>query len=261
MSEIDLNSCTLYLDSTADPSWPSPFGKSSMIWYVLAGLAVTPDTDHRAHSEIKRILSKYIPEEERKKWPPEQYELHYHDIIRGNDIFSHLADIERKNLSDEVFDLIVGLKPTLFATVINKKKLREEYGTRAYSPRSLALRATIHHFSMYLNTNQQLGFVILDEEEYRKDKEMQQMAHEFRTDGVILRGWGYQPVYEDRLERILNSIMFTPSHMSPGIQLADACSRVTWYEYEYGESNRFAQLTSLWNRDDKRIYEPSVIPK
>jgi hypothetical protein len=232
-----------------------------MTWYVLAGLAVTPEADHRAHVEVKRLLEKYVPETERRKWPTEKYELHYHDIIRGKNIFSHLTDLERKHLSDELFDLIINLKPVLFATAIDKSKLKQEYGVRAHSPRSLAIRATIHRFSMYLNTNKLFGFVILDEEEYRKDKELQQMAHEFRTEGVILRGWGYQPVYEDKLDNVLNSIMFTPSHMSPGIQLADACSRVTWYQHEYGGSTRFAQLTSLWNRDSKRIYEPSTIPK
>lgn len=256
-----LSSCILYLDSSGDPGWPPPFGKSKLTWYVLAGLALSPEADHQAHIEVDKILEKYVPYNERKKWPPKDYEIHYHDIIRGKKIFSHLQHPERKALSDEIFALLLKLKPTLFATAIEKTKHKQKYGLHADNPRSLALRATVHRYSMYLNRHSLLGSVVLDEEEYRKDKELQKMTHEFRRYGIILRGWNYQPRYEDKLDRVLNTITFAPSEMSPGIQLADVCSRATWTHFESGKSNRFNQIAPLWNRDQNRVYEPSVIPK
>jgi hypothetical protein len=253
-------SCTLYLDAAGDPGWPPPFGKSRVSWYVLAGLALMPDADHQAHIEVDKILSKYIPTSERNKWPEKYYEIHYHDIIGGKNIFSNLTHLSRKALSDEVFDLLLKLKPVLFATAINKTKLKQKYGSNAIFPKGLAMRATLHRYSMYLNKHSLVGAVVLDEEEYRKDKELQLMAHEFRRHGIILRGWNYQPRYEDRLERVLNALTFAPSEMSPGIQLADVCSRSTWVHFEQGKSNRFNQISPLWNRDNSKVYEPSIVP-
>jgi len=159
------------------------------------------------------------------------------------------------------FNLIVSLKPRLFATAVNKIQLKYRYGIGAYPPKSLALRATIHRYSMCLNKNGMIGSVVLDEEEYRKDRELQTMTHEFRNHGVILRGESYQPRYEDKLERVLNTITFAPSHMSPGIQLADSISKAVFSHFERCKSNRFNQLSTLWNRDLTKVYEPSVVPK
>ena len=39
---------TMYLDAAWDLGWPPPFGKSKVQWYVLAGLAVSPDDDYKA---------------------------------------------------------------------------------------------------------------------------------------------------------------------------------------------------------------------
>jgi hypothetical protein len=114
---------------------------------------------------------------------------------------------------------------------------------------------------MYLERHGLVGSIILDQEEYRKDKELQIMTHEFRRHGVILRGDYYDPRYDDKLERVLNSISFTPSEMSPGIQLSDVISRATWAHFEMQKSNRYNQFSALWNRIPGRIFEPSVIPK
>ncbi len=258
---LPASSCTLYLDATGDPSWPAPFGKSKTNWYVISGPALQTDADYKARLEVDRILAKYVPDSEHRKWPPQLYELHYTDIIGGHKLFSHLQPLQRKALSDEIFDLIVSLKPRLFATAVNKIQLKYRYGIGAYPPKSLALRATIHRYSMCLNKNGMIGSVVLDEEEYRKDRELQTMTHEFRSHGVILRGQNYQPRYEDKLERVLNTITFTPSHMSPGIQLADSISKAVFSHFERGKSNRYNQLANLWNRDPTRVYEPSVVPK
>lgn len=256
-----MSTSTLYLDAAGDPGWPHPFGKSKLEWYVLAGIALSPQSDLQARSAVEALLGKYVPPAQRAKWPPSCYEINYHNVQRGKLIFEHLAPLQRKALSDETFNLIKLINPVLFATVINKSKLKQKYGQHAFSPRSLAIRATIHRYSMYLKKNNLIGSVVVDEEEYRKDKELQNMVHEFRRTGIILRGWSYQPIYEDKLDRILNTITFAPSETSPGIQLADVCSRATWANYERSKSDRFNELAHFWNEIGGTKYEPSVIPQ
>ena len=74
---------TLYLDASGDPGWPTPFGKSPLIYYVMAGIALSPASDHIAHEETIRILETYIPPEIKARFPPEKYELHYHPMASG----------------------------------------------------------------------------------------------------------------------------------------------------------------------------------
>lgn len=253
-------SSTLYLDTSGDPGWPSPYGKSRVNWYIVAGMALTPNQDQIAQIEICNILGKYIDEKVRNTYPEHNYEIHYHDIIFGQNIYSSLEDFERKNLSDEIFNLLNILKPKLFATAINKTQLKRVYGLRAIYPRSLGTRATIHRYSMFLERVNQIGYMVIDEEEYRKDKELKSMIHESRRKGITLRGENYQPFLENKLKNILNNISFTPSHQSAGLQLADVCSRVTMSHFEKNKSIRFNQLEQFWDQKDSRIYEPSIFP-
>lgn len=252
-------SLTLYLDSSGDPGWTPPFGKSITTWYIAGGIALTPEADQKAGIEVQRILKKYIPETQRRKFPPREYEIHYHKIVGGHDIFDHMDHSARKAMSDEVFTLIKSLNPVLFATAINKTQLKRVYGGRAYHPKALAIQATIGRFSFYLERENKIGSIMMDEEEYRKDKELQSLVHTFRRDGIMIRGTNYQPMYENTLTNVLNAPSFTPSHISPGIQLADVISRCTWTHFERQKSNRFNELQSLWDSGD-RVFEPSVVP-
>lgn len=250
----------LYLDAAGDPGWPPPFGKSRVEWYVLAGLAIDPENDLKAKIESEKLLEQYVPNTERSKWPEKNFEIHYHDIIFGLNIFSHLQDFERKELSDNIFKLIIDCKPILFATAINKTQLKRKYGVYAYAPKILAMQATIHRFSMFLDRENLIGSAMVDEEEYKKDKEVRALVHQLRRYGATIRGINYQPMRENKLKRVLNAISLSPSEMSTGIQLSDVCSRTIWAHYEKKKSDRFHQLSGIFDKDGKRTYEPSVIP-
>lgn len=251
-----MDSCTLYLDASGDPGWTAPFGKSIIEWYVMGGVVLKPETDLKAHKETCKILEKYVPNNIRAQFPDQVYELHYLDIIRGKNLFSHLKREELKSLSDEVFNLILELKPVLFATAVNKTQLKRVYGSNAYIPNHLAMRATIGRFSMYLKRENLIGTVTYDAEEYRKDKNVQQMIHGFRRYGIVITGENYHPVVKDGMGNLLNTINMASSETSPGIQLADFCARAVWQHLEHQKSDRFNQIVSLGDAG----YEPSIVP-
>ena len=89
----------------------------------------------------------------------------------------------------------------MFATAVSKMEMKKRYGSNAYNPRSYALRATIHRYSMYLDFHKLAGTIVVDEEEYRRDKDLREMIHDFRTKGIILRSWDYNPRFENTLEK------------------------------------------------------------
>lgn len=251
---------TLYLDAAGDPGWPPPFGKSRVEWYVLAGLALDPDDDFHIAQKIKKLLEEYVTDAERAKWPSRNYEIHYHDIIFGENIFSSLNDIKRKELSDEIFSLFTLTKPTIFATAINKTQMKRVYGGHAWNPRLLSMQSTIHRFSMYLRREKDVGTAMVDEEEYKKDKQIRQLVHNLKRHGASISGRSYQPADDDHLERLLNTISMSPSEMSTGIQLADVCSRSIWSHFEKSKSNRYKQLEPFFDSYSGEAYEPSIVP-
>lgn len=234
-------SCVLYLDSTGDSGWTPPYGKSQIQFYVVAGLAIAPESNLKAYQETDRILKKYIPKTE---WHSPRFELCYHHLLRGKDIYSTLTHPERLAMANEVFDLLLNLKPVLFATVVNKLTLKHRYGTNAYDPKLLGIRATIHRFAMFLKRENAVGTITMDAEEYRKDRLIQEMVRTFKKNGIIIRGFTYQPRYMEKILRVLDTISFTDSNMSAGIQLADFCARTTWQHFERNKSRRFKQLST-----------------
>lgn len=250
---------TLYLDACGDTGWYPPFGKSELRYYVVSGLALTASADSRAFQEVDRILTKYVPFASSSGY---KRELCYHDLIRGQNLYEKLDPLQRLAMANEIFDLLLELKPVLFATVVDKTKLKRRYDLNAYNPKIYSMRATMHRFAMFLKrqTNA-VGNVIMDSEERRKDHSLQEMVKEFKITGIIMRGSSYQPGYDEKLDRVLNNIDFLDSETSAGIQLADTCCRTVWQHFEHMKSNRFIQLASLWDREGNTVYEPSVIPK
>jgi hypothetical protein len=228
-------------------------------YYVVAGLALTVEADLKANTEVNRILQKYVGS---ATWRGYKLELVYHDLIRGKGIYEGLDHPVRKAMADEVFVLLSQSNPVLFATVVDKIKLKEKYRVNAHDPKLYGIRATIHRFAMFLsNQTNGVGNVMMDAEEYVKDRLIQEMINSFKIMGVIIRGWNYQPRYEEKLNRILNTISFADSTMITGIQLADVCCRTTWQHFEHAKSDRYAELKPYWNHSNTRIFEPSVIPK
>jgi hypothetical protein len=60
---------------------------------------------------------------------------------------------------------------------------------------------------MYLERKNKIGSIIVDEEEYKKDKELQLMIHNFRRDGLTIRGSNYRPMLENNLRKVLNNVL------------------------------------------------------
>jgi hypothetical protein len=146
------------------------------------------------------------------------------NLERGKEPFDTLEPKDRKARSDDVIALLHDIKPTLFSTVINKRRIMERY-VNAYDPKSYAFRAMVDRFSKFLTRTDSVGYVVMDLEESRNDKNLQQLIHESRLQGISLAGWNYWPTTNSYLENITNTASFLPSFNSPGLQLADFCAR------------------------------------
>ncbi|MHB1868916.1 MAG: DUF3800 domain-containing protein [Nitrososphaerales archaeon] len=239
----------LYLDAAGDLGYPPPYGKSNSRYYVLLGLSIDPATEWlKARNGLSTIVRKYFPE---KSHGPR--ELHYTDIASKKNPFDKLTGEQRKSLSDEVFNLIRDIHPTLFAIVIDKLAHRKKYASPE-QPNILAVRFMVPRFSKYLERISDKGIMIYDSEERQINRQLRNFLFDARDSGVVLEPaqlWYYT---QDKLEHLVETIFFIESDSSPIIQLADFCAHVVFLSYERGKSDRFNQIKDMFDSYQGRTY-------
>ncbi|RNJ76150.1 MAG: DUF3800 domain-containing protein [Nitrosopumilus sp. D6] len=252
--------CTMYLDASGDHGLPPPYGKSRTAWYSIAGMIMTPEQDSKAKDFTVRILKKYISNEMKLEYPS-KYELHYVDLLHGNNIYEKLESCEKKKMADELFDYLLELKPVIVAISINKLKFKEKYGDDALDIKSLAIRSLLDKFSMYMEEHNMIGMAVWDEEAHKNDIKLREDFKKIRQSGVKITGYYYQPTRNSKLENILNTILFCPSDVSPGIQCVDFIVHSIWNHREKNKSNRYDQIEPLWICDEYAANKDTVFPK
>lgn len=233
----------LYLDASGDSGWCPPHGKSATKWYVLLGLALEESVWITTHEKVKALVGKYLP-----GVPFNARELRYSQLIAGAPPYDKLSGREKKALSDEVFELLIELKPALFAAAIDKTAHKSRYGYYAIAPNVWALQLIAPRFHKYLVRNDARGIFVMDAEERRKDAKLKELIQNAREQGVVLTSTN--PLLTNtKLPRIVESVIFVNSDESPAIQLADFASHAIWRHYERKQSDRFNQIRKLFDAD------------
>jgi len=253
---VSPDTLTLFLDESGDPGWRPPRGRSKTKYFVLGGLALDPEKENIAQARVAEVIQRYLGEAPY----PQVYELRFSDLHSRRGEYRKLTLAQAKEMEAEVVNLLLGLSPILFATVVDKDRHQARYGGRAYHPKEMALVGVVQRFNMDLDRMQAYGSVVMDEEQVRKDARLREMIHRSRRTGLSFRGMSYQPSYDSIPTRINGTVNFSPSELSTGIQLADFCSGVVWRKYERGEDDRFNRIEPLFYRVGPRRYEPSVVP-
>lgn len=255
-----MDSCTLYIDASGDPGWVKSDKGNTTEWYTMSGVVFTPNQDMHAKAKIDEILGKYIPSDVREAHPDQKYELHYADLICGNNIYHTLERNQKKAMADEVFNFLLGIQTTLISTSVNKRELKASYGEKAWNPKLVAIRSVVAKFSMYLTRHDMIGYIVFDEEDYKNDKRTRDAIYEFKKYGTRYASKRYAPSKMVDLHNVLNTIQFCPSELSPGIQCADFVARAIWNHHERGKSDRYRQIEPLWERDGEKTYGDTALP-
>jgi hypothetical protein len=234
---------TLYLDASGDPGWCPPYGKSNTAWYVLGGLVLETNFIEDVEVGVKEILDEYsdltghvIPE------------LKYSALIAGNPDYNYnyLEGIQKKNMADDVLSLIQEHRPTLFSVSVNKNEHYRRY-TTPHDPNLLAWRFMATRFDKFLISNSDTGFMFMDAEDTRTNRDFGILIEDARRSGIFLSGMhgAYNTGPNSRLDSIIG-FDFVNSEKSPGTQLADFCAHIVWRHVERNQGNRFDQIKGLF---------------
>lgn len=235
----------LYLDASGDEGWPPPAGQSPTAFYTMFGMAIKHEQWKAIATDLQNLVSKYFP---KRNLRPK--ELHYSELITAKHPYRTLSSQQRQSLADDLFDLVLRFKPVLFAIVVDKLKHYQKY-TTPEPPRRIGVSFIIPRFDKFLKRHNEIGCLVLDSEEDKKDKLLRYYVHQSRATGIIrFSDVDWDPFRtQSHFTNIIETCFFTPSELSPVIQIADFCSYATWSRYERAKGYRYNQILGLFDKD------------
>lgn len=239
----------MYMDESGDGGLPRPHGASNTRHMVYAGVVVNGAQNFELRQGTEELLSQFFGEDE------EPDELHYGDLINDRGVYENIRGEQKKNIADAVFEVVKDVEPTIIATVIDKRRHGNQYAD-PWQPKPYIFRGSIARFQYYVDNHGSVGLTICDAEESFIHTQLRKIVNDARSDGVRIVEEG------SKLTNIMDSVMFTPSHMSPGIQIADFVAYAIWSKFEYGNDRRYQEIDHLF-RDppDTDFSEPSLLPE
>jgi len=180
-------------------------------------------------------------------------ELHYAELIARKGAYGLLTSDQRVALADEVFAITKSVSPTIFAIVVDKLKHYQKYKTPEM-PNQLSLRFLATHFSKFLQQNNDYGMMIYDSTQGRSDRFLRDFIARAKKEGLVLQTWEDPFRTQNKLERVIESIFFIESELSPVVQLADFCAYAVFSKYEHGKDDRFKEIAGLIDRNNGNVW-------
>lgn len=216
----------LYLDESGK-SGPRDFDQP---WYVLGGLIIHDRAWHAIEADLNARIDTLVPPPR-----PETWELHMAHIFHGKRHFREMPRETRYALVDAAFDVLDAHAATLIMVAIDKRAHAERYATPD-PVESIAYMLMLERFNSYLDRQHDpLGAVVCDEQKEREGATRQAHAY-YRRQGT---GW-------QRIDHVIETPFFTPSHWSRMLQLIDVATYWTAKHLKSGDE-------SYWPRIERRL--------
>jgi len=160
-------------------------------------------------------------------------------------------------MADAVYDLITEIEPTIISIVVDKEKYFAKYA-QPDPVKHTSFQYLMDRYEKFLSRRDSYGVLVYDYEG-KRDKYIRKMLEEAR----LIGSFDYRFLTYWKYKRITETIFFTESENSIGLQLADfvAYAILVCYEKKYCE--RFNQLQPLFDRDPSgsiENYGLKVIP-
>ena len=249
----------LFLDASGDPVLPKPMGKSPSNYYIMAGLAIKPESWMEINTELKKLLMSYFSDK-----PKIPDEIHYTDLLAKKDAWGFLSDDQQKSFTNDMINLLLSIKPILFATVVKKREHYDKYSVPE-PVTQLALRFTATRFSRFLQRINDCGIIVYDSESAKSDLALRGFILKCREKGIVHQGDPFHnpmAVYrtQDNLRTIIESIFFIDSRASPVVQLVDFCANSIYANFQLGKSYRYDKIKVLYDSDGKEIFGLKIWP-
>lgn len=164
--------------------------------------------------------------------------LHEHDIRKSKGPFAVLLTDSalRQRFYEGLNGLVEAAPMTIFASVIDKERLRAKYAT-PYNPYEIALLFCMEQLHVMMTNQGQHGKTVHVAFESRGKKEDSELELEFRKIAANADNWGYKQ--HDFSQFDFQPIFMPKAANSSGLQLADLTARpIALSRMRPGQSNR-----------------------
>ena len=226
----------LYIEASGDPG---PYTGMNTQFYVLGGVCLSYNDWKFITDDFRAIVSKYF-----KTFPLP--EIHATKLMRGKAPFDI---IDFKQLTDDIAKFLSQAHITLFGIAIDK----EEYLKRGYGrPNTIvnkALEEIVNRFHIWLQRQQTFGLIVTGASTKGFDTSIRSAYEYFRQQGATFV----------TLNRIIDTIFFTPSETAIGIQIADFVSYAIKRNYENEDSKVFNQIERKFDNTNGNVQGLKVI--
>ena len=212
--------------------------------YILSGVIVHEQDWKVIEEDLTRLKRQTFPDLDPKSW-----ELHAYDIWYNRGFFAdetlNLNFAKKQEIFANVLDLICNSRLTLLDVVIFKDRMNRIYN--APQPMRYSWTFLVERFEHFLrqrpkNTNN--GLIFMDSSEKTSESEIKNIVMD------VVRNENSQ----QRVEHVIEDIIFTKSHLRNMIQLADIVAYITHKHYRHDLKFKvwFEKMTSkMYAHNDK----------
>jgi hypothetical protein len=190
-----------------DESGKSGLNDPNQPLFVLGGVVVKNEDWRAIETAFNRTIEAIVPRAGRSA----RWELHMADIENGKGDFEAMSRKDRRRLCTALIDLIDQFDLTLIATVVDKKQMQTKKAWAKRPPEDWAYEFLVERYQHLLRRRQELGIVVGDEQ--KGAEALNRASH------ALWRRSGTSAL--SKVDRILETVFFLPSHHSLMLQLAD----------------------------------------
>lgn len=188
----------LYIDASGDPG---VYDHHNSKYYIIGGVSFSEKDWLLLVEKFNSVVTKYFP-------PNNLLEIHSKDLFAGHKPFDK---IDHKKLVADLISFLQSAHVTLFGIAIHKDEfLLQNLGT----PTDIVTRSVeeiVSRFHIFLQNRKEMGIVVSDTSAEGFDTRIRDLYEYFKRQGT----------HFVTLNRIIDTIFFTPSQTAMGIQLAD----------------------------------------
>ncbi|MCS6937177.1 MAG: DUF3800 domain-containing protein [Candidatus Bipolaricaulota bacterium] len=240
-----------YLDESGEREYESR-GR----YFVLCALGL-PVSEWRAlNNDVLMLKNTYFRDarvEIKSAWlriPKEREKRYIHRY--------HLTEDELNEFVAKLYDALLSYNITIIASVINKEQMQDQY-KQPQSPSSLAYRLLFERIELFLESlPDAFGLILFDK---ITDLQVMKKGYEDLLTQQHLRYLEKGTEFV-RVNRIVEGLLFIPSHENNLLQLADLCGYNIYRQFfmygdEWDAHRRFINRYSYFERIESKLHRSS----
>jgi hypothetical protein len=177
-------------------------------------MAVEESKVHVIHEHVRDVARRHCSPD----CEEDDFELHGKELFAGEGYFAGVAPEKRVAIYDDALRGIEMAQAEIVIRGVHKARLRDRYAN-PYHPHDIALMFTIESVERLAREHDCLVLLVADEAKEIEDAALRDLAN-YQELGT---SWGWKT---ERIDRIVDTIHFVPSHRNPAVQLVDCATFV-----------------------------------